>query len=102
MHGFEELFQILEKRTNVGQALELIGQRAQTVAAGPREFVRIAKIKRSEDGDWGFATFLLEHVDEHAKSFPVVSTKTYVGREIAADPDERRRSNSALHCTISN
>jgi hypothetical protein len=59
MHSFEELFSILEKRTKAGQALELIGQKPQIETDGPREFVRIAKIKRAVDGDWGFATFLL-------------------------------------------
>jgi hypothetical protein len=89
VHGVEELLQILEKRMNAGIALELIGSRLQTGTTGAREFIRIAKIKRSVDGNWGFATFLLEHVDEYATSFPVVNTKTYAGREIAADPDER-------------
>jgi hypothetical protein len=89
MHSFEDLFQILQTRTNTGQALELIGSRMQAGTPGPRELIRIAKIKHMEDGDWGFATLLLEHVDEQATSFPVVNTKTYEGREIAALPDER-------------
>jgi hypothetical protein len=49
MHSFEELFSILEKRTKAGQALELIGQKPQIETDGPREFVRIAKIKRAVD-----------------------------------------------------
>jgi hypothetical protein len=89
MHSFEDLFQILQTRTNAGEALEPIGSRIQTGTSGPREFIRIAKIKHVNDGDWGFATLLLEHVDEYATSFPVVNTKTYAGREIAALPDER-------------
>ena len=74
MHGFKELLQILQARVKGGLAVELVGSRLQTGRDGPQERIRIREIKVLEEGEWGFAMILLEHVDEHATSFPVVNT----------------------------
>lgn len=78
MHGFAEVLDILNKRAARGLAIEYVGARMQLPESSPREFIRISRVAIDEDegGEWGFATFLIEHVDEHATSFPVVNTKT--------------------------
>lgn len=94
-HGASELLEILEKRRVAKQAIEFFGADDNeddsiriTNGAG-HDFLRLRRLKFDKDGSRSYATLLLEFVDQGARSFPV-DTKTYSGREISGDADERR------------
>ncbi len=101
-HGAEELLRLVEARLQAGLAVEFLNcvdHRDETVriANGQgHDFIRMRQIAFSEGERARYATLLIEHVDSRVRSFPVVHTVTYRGRELAGDDEERGASASHL------
>jgi hypothetical protein len=95
IHGFEELLSIIKKRFDDNLTVEYYGvtdlkDEAERLKNGSgHDCVRIREINIFEREKWGYATFLIEYVDNSIKKFPVVNTRTFDGREIEAAEDER-------------
>lgn len=104
-HGALELIDILDKRREAKIAVEFFGSTddeddAQRIAKGAgHSFVRLARLRKETDGGFTFVTMLIEHVDQSIRSFPVVHTGTFDGREISGD--EAERGATAAHVMIS-
>lgn len=100
-HGIDELLDFLEHRWRSGIAYEYIGALAeieedQENSIPDGNVIRLRQIKRSQDQFYHYATLLFEYIDDHAKSFPVVSKKTFTGREISGAVEERGAASAHL------
>ncbi|GGC90123.1 hypothetical protein [Chelatococcus reniformis] len=89
-----ELIQILQHRREANVAIEFLGatddedEAVRLRNGAGHSFIRLSQIRVSLAGDYAYATLLFEHVDDTVRSFPVVNTMTYAGREIGGDPSE--------------
>jgi hypothetical protein len=89
IHSFEEFLDIFIKRSASGQSVEFIGSKMFEGDGTGHECVRIKSIALSESDGWHYATFLFEHIDTYTTKFPVVDIRTFAGRELEAEADER-------------
>jgi hypothetical protein len=95
MHTGFDLLQLIEKRRVKKVAIEYIGasddddedQRAKNGAGC--DFLRLRHCRFEERNKQRYAILLFEYVDQSVRSFPVVHTTTFSGREIAGDDEER-------------
>jgi hypothetical protein len=95
MHGAFDLLEMIEKRRVKKVAIEYIGAtddddeavRARNGAG--HDFVRLRQCKFEDRGKHRYAIMLFEYVDQAARTFPVVHTTNFTGREIAGDAEER-------------
>ena len=94
-HSGFELLKILDHLRQKKTAIEFFGadrgeDEASRIANGAgHDFVRLRQLKFEETQKWRYATLLIEFVDQSVKSFPVVHTKTYSGRELEGEEEER-------------
>jgi hypothetical protein len=90
-----ELMRILEQRHKAKVAVEFFGAEdsaddAERLLLGAsHNRIRLKSISIATQGDYRYATLLLEHLDMDAKQFPVVDAATYQGREIEGEENER-------------
>lgn len=98
IHSAPELLKILQGRQTANIAIEFFGApdeevEAERIKAGlNHNFIRLAKSKIVKRGDRSYAILLIEYVDQAQRSFPVVHTVNFTGREISGDDAERGAS----------
>jgi hypothetical protein len=107
-HAGAELLEIIDKRRkqNVGIEYEGIGRGedhiddAVRIAHGKgHNFLRLRDMKwEGRVDDTRYVTLLFEHINQGLRSFPVVHTTTFKGREIEGDAEERGAT--AAHVVI--
>lgn len=99
-HGALDLLKLIEKRREKKIAIEFLGgddDDDEIVRAKNGEgcnFFRLRQCRFEEHGSHMYAILLMEFVDQNVKSFPVVNTKDFSGREISGD-DEKRGATAA-------
>lgn len=88
-HGALDLLKLIEKRREKKIAIEFLGgddDDDEIVRAKNGEgcnFFRLRQCRFEEHGSHMYAILLMEFVDQNVKSFPVVNTKDFSGREIS-------------------
>jgi hypothetical protein len=93
--GALDLLKIIEKRREKKTAIEFINgldDDDEAVRAKNGEgcnFLRLRQCRFEEHGGHMYAILLMEFVDQSVRSFPVVNTKDFSGREISGDDEER-------------
>jgi hypothetical protein len=104
VHSALELMLILEKRRAAGIAIEYLGStddKDEEIRASKGEghdLLRLSRAHFEQGSDARYITLLIEHIDQRVTSFPVVHTKTFDGRDISGDEDERGAS--SVHVVI--
>ncbi len=94
-HSAQELLQILEKRRAKKLAVEFFGaeddddERKRIMKGAGHSLIRLRQLKFENQGKRSYAVLLMEYVDESQRTFPVVHTQTFDGREIAGEEQER-------------
>jgi hypothetical protein len=98
LHVGYDLLQLLEKRRVKKVAIEYFGTGSRdideqdevriTQGAG-HNFIRLRHLRFEERGGYHYAIMLFEYVDHAVRSFPVVNTQSFAGREIEGEPEER-------------
>jgi hypothetical protein len=89
------LLQILDQRRKNKIAVEFVGatdddDEGKRIALGKGfSFLRLGDAKFQTDGSFTYVTMLFQHANQLSKSFPVINTATFEGREIEGEIDER-------------
>lgn len=88
------LLSLLEKRRKAKLAIEFFAPDADDEEERFRlgqghSFVRLRHLRTDDDDDGRFAVLLFEYVDQAVRSFPVVHTATFEGRELSGADEER-------------
>jgi hypothetical protein len=96
VHAAEELLGIIEKRRQKKWATEYLGAEQDDESEDDRvsrgvghNFVRLRHLRTEQHGSYPFVVMLFEYVDQSLRSFPVVHTVNFTGREIAGEAEER-------------
>ena len=103
-HSVDELLQLLETRRRNNWAVEFVGaqddedERRRLENGHGHNFIRLRRLRVDEADAHNYAILLFEYVDESARSFPVVHTRTFEGRDLSGDEDERGAT--AAHLVI--
>jgi hypothetical protein len=94
-HGALDLLKIIEKRREKKLAIEFLGalddddEMVRAKNGAGFNFLRLRQCRFEECGTNMYAILLMEFVDQSVRSFPVVNTKDFSGREISGDDEER-------------
>ena len=103
-HSVGDLLEILEARRAAGVAFEHIGSIApgteaedESEALG-RSLIRLARFNAQDVNGRRYYTLLIEHIDQSARTFPVVDLRTFEGRELAGRADDR--GSTAAHLMV--
>lgn len=97
-----ELLQILQDRWEKGWAIEFLNSldnddEAERIKLGANsDAMRLRQFRFEKHNGRTYALLLIEHVDQTVRSFPVVHTATYEGREISGDDYERGATSAHL------
>jgi hypothetical protein len=107
-HDAAELLEIVSKRHAKGWAIEFehlkegddaIDEDLRITQGQGHNFLRLRQLKwEGNPQESRYVTLLLEHIDQNVRSFPVVHTTTYQGREIQGEEEERGAT--AAHVVI--
>ena len=107
-HAATELLEIIDNRRSRSLAIEFEGltesrdsvdEKLRLTQGVGYNFLRLTQMKWEGDAQsTRYVTLLFEHVDQAQRSFPVVNTTTYRGREIEGEEEERGAT--AIHVVI--
>jgi len=99
-HSALELLLILEQRRKAGIAIEYLGsiddkdESARALKGEGHDLLRLSKTLFEEGPEARYVTLLIEHIDHRVRSFPVVHMKTFDGRDISGEEEERGASSA--------
>src|SRR5580698_4514067 len=118
--GALESLKAIDARRKKGWAVEFIGMDEKTLhddkdgkkdtrneeeyeaarfkAGAGHHFVRLRALRLEDTDDYVYATLLIEAIDMNDRTFAVVNTETFDGREISAEGKER--GSAAAHVVV--
>ncbi len=97
LHGAAELLQAVGDRLKQGFAIGFLGirdkgdltEKARIASGNGHDYVALRDFEIETRGSISYAKLLIEFVDQDRRTFPVVNTSTFKGRELSGDEAER-------------